>query len=266
MPEFSEFEEEQIVLLALESPDFFYRIVRFMKPEYFETDELQYIMHTYVEYYEKFDEVPTREVIKDIIYKELDADEESSKPVMNILDKSLDPRNSRYIRDQVVKWARIRQLSLIYDEEVMEQVQKGNWQVVDELIQQAAGISDVVIKPFRFFKDIDELFSEDEKEHYTTGFTRLDNTIHDGRGPARREVFLWVAPTGVGKCHTLESKIIEKKLSQIYAMELEDGTIRYCAGYRKVKTTRGMVMVCNLTEEDDIEELPDCDDKGDVYL
>lgn len=203
MPEFSEFEEEQIVLLALDSPDFFYRIVRFMKPEYFEADELQYIMHTYIEYYEKFDEVPTKEILKDIVYKDMKADEESSRPVMEILEKELDPRNSKYIRDQVVKWARIKQMSLIYDEEVMVQAQEGNWQAVDELIQQAAGISDVIIKPFRFFKDIDELFVEDTKEHFTTGFTRLDNAIHDGRGPARKEVLLWVAPTGVGKSLTL---------------------------------------------------------------
>lgn len=199
MPEFTQFEEEQIVLLALDSQEFFYRIVRFIKPEFFENEELQYIIQSYIEFYEKFEEVPTREALKDVIFKELKADEESTKPIIDILNKEIDPSNSKYIRDQVVKWARIQQMSRIYDEEVIEQVQEGNWEVVDELIQEAAGISDVIIKPFRFFKDVNELFIEDEKEHFTTGFSRLDNLIHDGNGPARREVFLWVAPTGVGK-------------------------------------------------------------------
>lgn len=266
MPEFTEFEEVQIILLALENPDFFYRITRFMKPEYFEEDVNQYIMTTIYEYYQKFDSVPTRDAIKNIIYGELQTEDELVEPVMEMLDDEIDIRNIPYIKDKIISWAKSKQLALLYDDETIEMARQGDLDTVQQIIDDAASISDVIIKPFKFFSDINELFIENEKEHFTTGFPAVDEKIHDGKGPARKEVYLWVAPTGVGKCHTLESKIIIDKFSVIYDMELEDGTHKKLAGFRKVKTRRGEVMVCDLTEEDDIEELPDINDEGNVYL
>jgi hypothetical protein len=63
----------------------------------------------------------------------------------------------------------------------------------------------------------------------------------------------------VGKCHTLETKIVLEDYSRIYELELNDGTTIQIAGYRKVKTRRGDVRVFDLTEEDDITELPASD-------
>lgn len=199
MTEFTEFEEEQIILLALDSPDFFYRIARFIDSKYFESDKHQYIMATYLDYYKCFDDVPTRDALKNIIYKELRSDDDLAEPIIEILNKDIDYKNSKYIRDLVVKWARIKQLSELYSEEVMSSISSGDIADVESIIDKAMSISDVVIKPFKFFDDLDELFIEDEREYFTCGFSRLDNFIHDGRGPARREVYIWVAPTGVGK-------------------------------------------------------------------
>ena len=96
------------------------------------------------------------------------------------------------------------------------------------------------------------LFKEDLIEHRTTGFPRLDAFLNNG-GPSPKEVVCWLAPTNVGKCHTLQSKIFEERLSRIYEIELEDGTVKKIAGFRKVKTTRGLLRVCDLTDADDIE-------------
>jgi replicative DNA helicase len=199
MAEFTGFEEKNIILLALDSPDFFHRIAKFMKHEYFDVEEHQYIMATYQEFYEKYDETPTREVLKDIIYKELNSDSDIAEPVMEILESEIDPRNAKYIKDSIIKWAKHKQLSMLYDEEILEKIKDGDVDVVNDIVEKAAAISDVIIKPFRFFEDIDELFVENKRDHYTTGFSRLDCHIHDGRGPARREVLIWAAPTGVGK-------------------------------------------------------------------
>lgn len=254
MAEFTDFEEEQIVLLALDSPDFFHRIVRFMKPEYFENEELQYIMHSYLEYYEKYEEVPTREVISDIIYKDLKADEELSEPIIKILEKNIDPRNSQYIRDQVVRWARIQQMSIIYDEEIMTQAQDGNWEAVDEVIQEAARISDVVIKPFRFFKDIDELFIEDEREHFTSGFTRIDNCIHDGRGPARREVYIWMAPTGVGKSIMLVNTALVNVLQGKKVLHVSLENSEKVTGHRYLGAFTDMAIATRKTKKEEFKK------------
>jgi hypothetical protein len=75
-------------------------------------------------------------------------------------------------------------------------------------------------------------------------------------GPSPKEVVCWLAPTNVGKCHSLQSKILEKRLSRIFELELDDGTIIKLAGFREVQTTRGIVKVCDLTDGDDITEIP----------
>ncbi len=198
MSEFTKFEEENIILLALESPEFYYRISSFLKPEYFERDECQYLANTLTEFYEKYQIVPTKEVIENHIFKDLSADSEVTDPLLAILAKKFDPRNSPYIRELIINWAKKKQIAMLYDDEVMEKVKNNDFEDVFKIIDEASKIQDTVIKPFRFFKDIDRLFVVEERDYFTTCSPRLDQKFH-GKGPARREVLLWVAPTGVGK-------------------------------------------------------------------
>lgn len=198
MPEFSKFEEENIILLALESPEFFHRIASFMKAEYFVSDEAQYLMKVYCEFYEKYDEVPTREMVKNMVYKDLSVDDPISKPIIEIIDRELDPRNAPFIKEHIIKWAKQKQISMLYDDSTMEKIKNGDFESVEKIFDDAVKISDVIIKPFNFFKDVDQLFEVQERDYFTTGFPRIDKEIHD-RGPSRREVLSWVAPTGVGK-------------------------------------------------------------------
>lgn len=198
MSEFTKFEEEHIVLLALESPDFFYRVASFMKPEYFERPEAEFIMALYREHFEKYEEVPNRDVMENIIHRELTVDDDVTKPVLELLNSNLDPRSVPYTKDLVVEWARKKQLGLLYDPETIAKAKEGDFAYVQQIVDDAAKISDVIIKPFRFFEDVDMLFEVVDRDYFTCGFSRLDKEFHD-KGPARREVFTWVAPTGVGK-------------------------------------------------------------------
>jgi len=268
--EFTEFEEEQIVLLALDSPDFFYRIARFMQPGYFESDIHQYIMTSYLEYYEKFDDVPTKEVLKNLIYRELKSDDELAEPVIDVLNKEIDPRNSKYIRDTVVKWARIKQLAELYDEEVMEAVNDGQIESVEEIFEKAMAISDVVIKPFRFFEDVDELFIEDEREYYTSGFTRLDGFIHDNRGPARREVFIWVAPTGVGKSIMLVNTAVANILDGKNVLHVSLENSEKVTGHRYLGAFTDMAIANRKVKEeqmkDKLRKISLSDGSGDLFI
>jgi len=255
MPDdFTEFEEEQIILLALDSPDFFYRISRFLDHNYFSSDLHQYVMATYLEYYNKYDDVPTRDVLKNLVYRELKSDDELAEPVIEILNKEIDPRNNKYIRDIVVKWARTKQLSELYDERVMEAVQDGNIESVEEIFEKAMAISDIVIKPFRFFKDVDELFIEDEREYFTSGFSRLDGYIHDGRGPARREVFIWVAPTGVGKSIMLVNTSIANVLDGKNVLHISLENSEKVTGHRYLGAFTDMAIASRSYKEDAMKE------------
>jgi len=196
--EFSAFEERNIILLALDSPDFFYRIATFIDPGHFEDDLYKYIISIYKDYFDKYDVIPSREALKDIAYRDLKGDDDLAEPVIKILNEEIDPRNYPYIKDNIIAWAKKRQYSLLYDEKTMDAIKNGDTEIVEKIVSDAAKISDVIIKPFRFFDDIDNLFIKNVNDYFTTGFSRLDSHIHDG-GLHRREVFVWVAPTGVGK-------------------------------------------------------------------
>lgn len=268
--EFTQFEEEQIILLALDNPDFFYRIARFMEPKYFEVDQNQYIMATYIDYYKDYDDVPTREVLKNIIYKELRSDSELADPVIEILNKEIDYRNSRYIRNLVVKWARVKQLSELYDEDVMESIRDGDVSKIDNIIDKATAISDVAIRPFRFFEDLDELFIEDEKEHFTCGFSRIDKLIHDGRGPARKEAFIWIAPTGVGKSIMLVNTSVANVLDGKNVLHVTLENSEKITGHRYLGAFTEMAIANRSIKENQMKEklnkIKLSEDSGDLFI
>lgn len=91
---------------------------------------------------------------------------------------------------------------MLYDDSIMEKIKGGDFESIEKIFDDASKISDVIIKPFNFFKDVDQLFEVQERDYFTTGFPRIDKEIHD-KGPCRREVLSWVAPTGVGKSTVL---------------------------------------------------------------
>lgn len=253
MPEFTEFEEENIILLALDSPDFFYRIAKFMKPEYFEEDAHQYIMHTYIEYYEKNDDIPNKEILKNIIFKELKGSDELVDPILEILDKEIDPRSLKYIREEIVKWARIKQMSMLYSEEIIDEVKNGNIDKINDIVDGAANISDVIINPFRFFEDIDQLFIEDERDYFTTGFTRLDQNMHEGRGPARREVLIWVAPTGVGKSILLVNTAVMNVIQGKKVLHISLENSEKVTGHRYMGAFTNIPIALRSTKEEEFK-------------
>ena len=270
MAEFTEFEEDNIVLLALDSPDFFYRIASFIKPEYFDSDVNQYIITNYIEFYEKYDDIPSREALKDIIYKELKGDDELAEPVMEVLEKEINPSDSKYIRSEVVKWAKQRQLSMLYDEDVIQNIKDGNIEVVEQIVESAASITDVVIEPFKFFDDVDALFIEDAKEHFTTGFTRLDEHFHDAKGPARREVFIWVAPTGVGKSIMLVNTALVNVLQGKNVLHISLENSEKVTGHRYMGAFTNIPIALKNKKEEDIKDklrkVKASADGGDLFI
>ena len=270
MTEFTEFEEDQIILLALDFPDFFYRVIRFMKPEYFDTEINQYIMTTAYDYYNKFDEVPTRDVLKNIIFQELKTDNELAEPIIEALNGSIDPRNVPFIKDRIITWAKSKQLALLYDEETIADAQRGDIAKVEQIINDAAGISDVIIKPFQFFQDVNDLFVEDVREHFTTGIPALDDLVHDGRGPARREVFLWIAPTGVGKSIMLVNTAVANVLQGKNVLHITLENSEKVTGHRYLGVFTNMAIALRNKHEfkmkEKLNKIKMSDDSGDLFV
>ncbi len=259
--QFGKYEEEAIISLAIDLPEFFTSVGRFMKPNMFQRLECQVVMAEILNNFEKHNIVPSRNLLKDRILAILTEDD-PYESILAIIDRKSNYREVPIIKESLLKWAKDKAFGQIYSEEAQNAYVNGDYEFLESIIQDANRIADVGKKGFWFFDNYQLLFQQDIVDHRTTGFPKLDKILNNG-GPSKKEVVCWLAPTNVGKCHTLNTKILEKRLSNIFKLELEDGKIIELAGYRKIQTARGVVRVCDLTDEDDITEIPTESD-GDI--
>lgn len=263
---FGEFEEEAIVSLALDNPEFFTSVGRFLTPSMFKRVECQYVITHILNAFEKYDIVPTRHILRDRILADLTEDDQYEE-VLALVDRKANFREVPIVKDLLLKWARDRAYGQIYSEEALAAYERGDYAYIEKLMQEANRIEDVGQKGFWFFENYHLLFEPDIIDHRTTGFPSLDKMLNNG-GPSPKEVLCWLAPTNLGKCHTLDSKIIEQNLSRIYEIELEDGQIYKFAGYQRLPIYgKGLVRVCDLQPEDSIIGFPElADDTADITI
>jgi replicative DNA helicase len=188
-----------------------------------------------------------------------------SEFIFKIVDRRSDPREIPLIKDTLLKWSRTRAYGLLYADEAVEAYARGDYGHLDSILQEANRIADVGTDGFWFFENMELLFQPDVIKHRTTGFPRLDRLLNNG-GPSAKEVVCWLAATNVGKCHSAQTLIIEERLSRIYELGLENGSIIKLRGSREVQTARGTVKVCDLADSDDLIEIPVGDDAWNLEI
>jgi hypothetical protein len=265
---FGKYEEKIIVSLILDQPELATVLLPYLSEDLFDVPECKYTVAQIRWHVDKYKIIPTRPMLHDIVLGDLTADDQYHKEIIELVTKRSDPRDIKIMSDKVVEWAKKKQYGKLYSEEAIEAQQRGDYVYIEKLFEDARKIIDFKAKFMFFFKEYQILYEEKSVSHLTTGFPTLDQTIGEG-GPTKKECFCWLAPTGVGKCHTLESKIIIEDLSRVFELEVElNGKLQLfrLAGFRKIQTARGEVKVCDLIETDIITEIPTWEDKGDLCL
>jgi len=257
-------EEEAIISLILEQPETFVPMARFITSDLFKGMASKYIIDMLREEYDKYGSVPTRPMFRDKAARTLEVDDPYQE-ILDLIDRVGDPRDLVRIRDRIKDWVQHQTLALLYNEDALDAHARGDYEYLERIFNDASRVSLTADAGFWFFDQYEEILADDAVEHISTGFPRLDILLNEG-GPSPKEVVVWLAPTGVGKCHSLQSKIIEKDLSRIFELELENGTIIKLAGFREIQTARGGVKVCDLTEDDIIASIPDMEDAGDIQV
>ena len=266
-PPFGKYEETAIISLLLDFPEVYAPLSHFLTSRVFQTVEAQYIITVVKDDFDKYGIVPSRKLLHDRLAKSLTVDD-PYKEILDVVDLQSNPRETPILRQTLRSWAEHRVYDLLYSEEAIAAHHRGDHDVLKKIFDQASSINIVGQQGFWLFDQIDELFVDNAVEHIKTGWPTLDRHLNDG-GPSPREVLVLLASTGVGKCHSLQSNIIEKDLSRIFELEIEeDGALQVVklAGFREVQTARGAVKVCDLTDGDDIISLPIERDVGDISL
>lgn len=194
---FGPYEEEAIVSLALEFPEFFTAVGRFLKPQMFEQPKTQYVMAEILQQFETYGVVPSRRILRDKIERSLTEDDPYAE-VLALVDRPADHREVPIIKDTLLKWTRDKAYGLIYSEEAQDAYARGDYSHLEKLINEANRIADVGQGGFWFFENYKILFDPEIIDHRTTGFPKLDRMLNNG-GPSPKEVLCWLAATNVGK-------------------------------------------------------------------
>jgi len=206
---FGGYQEEAIISLALDHPEFFVGVGHFLKPEMFGRLECRYLIAQILNAFEKFEVVPTRKWLRDLIEHELTVDD-PHESIMAILDRPSNHREVPMVKDTLLKWAKDRAFGLLYDETAIAAYHSGDFAYLEGIVNQANRIQDVGDKGFWFFENLELLFQKDIITHLTTGFPKLDRFLNNG-GPSPKEVVCYLAATNVGKsillCNTAISSL-----------------------------------------------------------
>lgn len=194
---FGNYQEEAIISLALDHPEFFTNVGRYLKPDMFGRQECKYVIAVLLNHYEKYRVIPTRLLIRDIIEKDL-TPEQPFDLVYKIIERKSDPREVPVIKDTLMKWAKTRAYGMIYSEEAIQAYDQGRFDEIERIVQEANKVTDIGEGGFWLLDQFEKLFQADAIDHRTTGFPRLDRILNNG-GPSPKEVVCWLAPTNTGK-------------------------------------------------------------------
>ena len=195
---FKHFQEEAIISIALDHPDFFYAVAQFIKPEMFSRLEARWVISEILNLYEKFNAIPTRPILREYLEGTLTEDD-PFEDILKLVDRRSDYREVPIVKDLLLKWAKKKAFGMLYKPEAISAYRDGNYEYIENLFNEANKIVDVGDNTgFWFFDNLELLFQPNIVEHRTTGFPRLDRLLNNG-GPSPKEVLCWMAPTNVGK-------------------------------------------------------------------
>lgn len=195
--EFGPYVEKSIIALAIDHPEIFMAMSRFVTPGLFESPECKYIMAIILNSLEKHQVIPTRNLLHDIVTEHLTVDD-PYQGILDIINSKSDPREVPILKEKMIKWAKKRAYSLIYDEEAMTAYHNGDFDKIDNILQDAQRITDLQMQGIWLLDNMELLMNPATVEHRTTGFPTLDKALNKG-GPSPKEVVCYIAPTNVGK-------------------------------------------------------------------
>lgn len=195
--EFGPHTERALVGLAFEEPEFFEMIHHYLSIDYFQDTSAKYVYALIDKIYKEYNAVPSRFIVRDAALKQLtvDVDYES---ILKTIDSEVDVKELPLIKGELLKWTKHNAYGEIYSDAAWAAYESREYNVLEQIFDDASKIRDFGSLGFNFFDRYQELFIPENIEHFTTGFPQLDKHLNNG-GPSRKELFSWFAATGVGK-------------------------------------------------------------------
>lgn len=204
---FGPHEEEAIISLILDNPEFAIPAQPYLDIGLFKRDATKFVLAGLINYYEDYQLFPTRRLFRDRMAKILSVDDALASEVLAIIDRPSDPREVPAIKDSLLKWTKKQVYGMIWNNDTIQRYNSGDYAYIDDIVEKARLVTDVGMGGLWLFDDLERIFDEDTAEEFTCSIDLIDNNMHDG-GQHRKEMFVWMAPTGVGKSIALANSAI----------------------------------------------------------
>lgn len=226
-PPFGKNEEEAIASLLIDHPEFFSNIMPYLSDKLFARGEVKYVVANIINYYEEFQVFPTRGLLRDRVARQLTVDSGCVDDILEIIDRKSNPREVPAMRARIGEWAKHKAYDALFSNETVAKFHAGDYAYIEEVFEKARRVQEVGGKSLWFFDELEKLFVDDASERFTTGSILLNKYLNDG-GPGRKEMLVWMAPTGVGKSIMLVNNAIDnsKQGKKVLLVTLELSDIR----------------------------------------
>ena len=226
--------EKTILSNLVFSGDFYRRVYPYLKPDYFEDNNLRKVFDTYSKYVDEYKDPPSVEALKLCVDKRKDLNEDSYKTIMAEVD-ALKPdatTNFEFLISETEKFCQdrdlfnsIRKAILIMDGQDKES-DKGS---IPELLSKSLSISFDTSIGHDFIEDADSRYEFYHRKEERLPFDiDMLNKITKG-GLPRKSMSVLLATTGGGKslvkCHMASSYLLQGKNVVYITMEMAEERI-----------------------------------------
>lgn len=235
--------QAKAVAAMLNSPEFLAQSYDVINPNFFELDANKWIVQTTLDYFDEYKVLPTLEVFKVEMNKEVKDDTLRTGIVESLrgIFQKMKDHDLDYIQDSFLDFAKNQTLKSAIIRSV-DLLQIGQYGEIKVLVDNALRSGQPKTVGHDWKKDVDKRLTKDARDTIPTGWDAIDTLI--GGGLAAGELGVIIAPSGVGKSWalaTLGAHALQKGKKVVhYTLELNENYVglRYDTIYTGIEPGR----------------------------
>jgi replicative DNA helicase len=218
--------EIDIFKMSNQDRSFLTKVISHLKMEYFESKILGKVFRIYQEFFNKFNKIPTRKIIEDLIGK-MGEGSQSTQPILDQIfsEAQIDTTEKDYILSEVIKFGKRARMK----DAIMKSVdllEKDDFESITSEVRDALVFNLDTNIGYDLY-DIDLRYKNlkaSMENRVSTRYAQLDRVLNGGW--AKKELYAFMGPPGIGKSIFLPNVGLNALLNGLnvahYSMEMSE--------------------------------------------
>lgn len=197
----------KLISQIIQDKKFAENVIDVIEPIYFESQYFRLIIVLIKEYFKKFENTPSFDVLEQLINTEV-KDETTKMYCYDIFSeiRKQNDEDFKWIQDKAIKFCKQQEMkkALMKIDSIIKKGDEAKFDDAEKYLRKALDIGEERDEGIDVFHQIDDVLSEDYRHPIPTGIKGIDNLMNGGL--SKGEVALFIAAMGVGKS-TFLSKV-----------------------------------------------------------